>query len=352
MRKASFEFLKTLVEAPSPSGFEAPARAVYKAYCEQFADEVTSDVMGNCIAAVNPGGYPRIMLAGHMDEVGFIVKYIDDDGYLFFDQIGGVDPAVATAQRVWIQGKKGPVLGLVGRTAIHLTPPEERGKAAKLTDMWIDIGAKNKKEAEELVAIGDPLTYTWGFQEMRNDLICCRGFDDKVGSFVVAEALRLVAQKHPKAAVFAVATVQEEVGLRGARTSAYGLDPQIGVAVDVTFATDYPSADKKKVGDIVMGKGPVLSRGANISPIVFEGIKAAATKAKLSVQFEGAPGGTGTDANAIQLTRAGVATGLVSIPNRYMHSPVEVCSLKDLENAAKLLAEYCASIPEDIDLRL
>jgi len=287
-----------------------------------------------------------------MDEVGFMVKYIDENGFIYFNQIGGVDPVVATAQRVWIHGKKGKVLGVIGRKAIHLTSAEERGKALKLTDLWIDIGAKDKKAAEKLVSVGDPVTYVLGFDELLDDLVVGRGFDDRMGAWVVAEALRLVASKEPNAAVFAVATVQEEVGLRGARTSAFGIAPDIGIAVDVTHAMDAPGSDKKLVGDISLGKGPVLARGANISPKVFEGLEKAARKEKLKIQYEGAPGGTGTDANAIQLTRAGVATGLVSVPNRYMHSPVEIISLTDLENAAKLLAAYCASLSPEVDLTL
>lgn len=349
MNEQSLSFLKALVEAPSPSGFEQPAQRVWRAYVAAYADEVRTDLHGNCIAVKNKGGSPRILLAGHCDELGFMIKYINDEGFLFFDTIGGFDVGIIPGRRVHIHTKNGPVLGVLGKRAIHLMSPEDRKKVPELHDLWIDIGAKDKKEAESLVSVGDPATYAVGFEQLRGDLYTSRGFDDKAGSFVVAEVLRLLEGRRFAGAVHAVSTVQEEVGLRGAHTSTYGVDPKVGVAVDVTHATDSPDMDKRKVGEIKLGAGPVISRGANINPVVERMLIQAAQEEGIPYQLEAAPRGTGTDANAIQLSRAGVATGLVSIPLRYMHTSVEVLSLQDLENVAKLLAAFVARVEESTD---
>jgi endoglucanase len=227
--------------------------------------------------------------------------------------------------------------------------PEDRKKSPEIQDLWIDIGVKNRKEAEALVRVGDPITYVEAFETLRGDLAVSRAFDDKAGSFAVGEVLRLLEGKSFSAAVFAVSTVQEEVGLRGAHTSAYGVDPKVGIAVDVTHATDHPDMDRRRVGDVKLGGGPVIARGPNISPVVERMLIQAAEEEGIPYQLEGAPGGTGTDANAIQLTRAGVATGLVSIPLRYMHTAVETLSLEDLANVSRLLAAFIMRVNADTD---
>ncbi len=339
MQKESLGFLKELMETISPSGFEEEAMKVWKKRTARHADSVSSDVHGNSIAVLNAKGKPRVMFAGHADEIGYMVKYIDDKGYLYFDTIGGVDLHLVPGERVWIKTGQGRVLGVIGRKPIHLLEVEERKKVAKLDKLWIDIGAADGKQAAKVVSIGDPAVPAVGFQVLRGDKVVARGFDDKAGAFVVSEALRLLSRK-PRAAVFGVATVQEELGLRGATTSAFGIDPQVGIAVDVTFATDCPDMDKKRVGDIKVGGGPVISRGANVNHKVFELLVKTAKREKIPYQIEAAPRATGTDANVIQLTRAGVAAGLVSVPNRYMHTPVELVSLEDLDNTAKLLAAF------------
>lgn len=349
MRKESFSFLKKLVETPSPSGFEQPVQKIWRQHVAKYADSVRTDVHGNCIAALNEDGAPRVMLAGHCDELGFIVNYINDEGFIHFRTIGGFDVNTIPGRRVHIHTEHGPVLGVLGKKAVHLMKPEERKKAVEPEDLWIDIGVKDRKEAESVVSIGDPATYTYPLEELRGDLVVARGFDDKMGSFVVAEVVRLLAGRKPKAAVFSVSTVQEEVGLRGARTSAFGVDPQVGIAVDVTHATDHPKVDKPIAGETKLGKGPVICRGANINPVVARMLTDIARRKRIPYQMEAAPGGTGTDANAIQLTRAGVAAGLLSVPLRYMHTPVEVLSLKDLEDAAKLLAEFVMVLDEKTD---
>ena len=350
MRKESLSFLQQLVEVPSPSGFEQPAQRVIRERVESFADEVRTDVHGNLIAAINPGGSPRVMLAGHCDQVGLMLTFIADEGYLHFDSIGGIDPAILPGSRVTFHSAKGPVTGVIPRKPVHLMRPEERERARlRIQDLYIDIGATSKRDAERRIAVGDPVTYELGMRVLNRGMVASPGFDDKVGSFVVMEALRLLRGGKPKAAVFSVSTVQEELGLRGARTSCFGIDPKVGIAVDVTHAADYPGADKKRRGDIRVGKGPVIERGANINPVVGDLLLKAARRRKIPHQLAAAPRATGTDANAIQISRAGVAAGLVSIPNRYMHSAVEMVQLRDLTNAAKLLAETVSRIDDKID---
>ena len=349
MDKAALAFLEKLVTTPSPSGYEQPAQKLMRERMGTFADGVSTDVHGNVIAALNPKAPLRVMLAGHVDEIGLMVKNITKEGYLYVAQIGGIDPVVAVAQRVVVHGPKGGVPGVIGRKAIHLTDTEERGKPMKIHQLWIDIGAKDKKDAEKVVRIGDPITFDVGFTRLRGTLVAARAFDDRMGAFVVAETLRKLKGKKLAVAVYAVSTVQEEIGLRGARTSAFGVDPHAGIAIDVGHATDTPGVDKNRDGDHACGKGPIVTRGANINPVLHGRIVAAATKAKIAIQHEGAPGGTGTDANAIQLTRAGVAAALVAVPCRYMHSPCEVISLKDLDATSTLLAATIAAMPAKVD---
>lgn len=345
MNKDTFEFLKSLQETPSVSGFEQPAMALIRTRMKPYADSIETDVHGNTIVAINPKGSPKVMLAGHCDQIGLMVRMINDDGFLYFNTVGGIDATVLPGTRVTVHNKRGPVEGVIGRKPVHLMKPEERNNAKiELQDLWIDIGAKNKAAALKRVAVADPVTYRLEMVRLGEDYITSPGLDDKVGAFVIMEAARLAKAMKLKCALYAVATVQEELGLRGARTSAYGIDPLVGIAIDVTHATDNPGADKRISGDIALGKGPVIERGPNINPVVGELLIEAATKAKIPHQIDAAAGATGTDANAIQITRAGVAAGLVSIPNRYMHTQVEVVSLTDLENAAKLIAQTVARI--------
>ena len=349
MDKDALAFLEKLVTTPSPSGYEQPGQKLMRERMKQFADDVRTDVHGNVIASLNAKAPLRVMLAGHVDEIGLMVNNVTKEGYIYVTQIGGIDPVVAIAQRVVVHGPKGPVPGVVGRKAIHLTDKEDQGKPMKLHELWIDIGAKSKKDAEKVVSTGDPITFDVGLTRLRNDLVTARAFDDRMGAFVVAETLRKLQGKNLAVAVYGVSTVQEEVGLRGARTSAYGIDPHAGIAIDVGHATDTPGVDKNRAGDFACNKGPIVARGANINPALFKMIVDTAKKVKIPIQIEGAPGGTGTDANAIQINRAGVAAGLVSVPCRYMHSPCEVISLKDLDQASSLLAALLARMPAKVD---
>src|SRR5262245_27453041 len=349
MHDHSFAFLKTLLETPSPSGFERPIQDVVRGWAKPLAHEVRTDRHGNVIAALNPEGRPRIMLAGHCDQIALMVQHIDDSGFLYVQPIGGWDMQILLGQKLIVWTQHGGLNGVVSRKAPHLLTSEERNKVPQFTDVWVDIGAKDKKDAEALVTPGDPVTFDLTFRDLRNGLITSPGIDDKVGVWTVMEALRLMRDRPLEAAVFCVSTVQEEIGLRGATTSAYGIHPQVGVAVDVCHATDTPGNDKKQLGDTRLGGGPVLFRGPNINPRVLERLQEAAKAREIAVQVRGAPRATGTDANAIQLSRDGVAAGLVGIPNRYMHSPVEVVHLDDLDRAARLLAEFCAAVTPQAD---
>jgi len=350
VRRESLQFLKDLIAAPSPSGFEQPAQAVVRERMAPYADEIRTDVHGNVIVIKNPQAEPRVMLAGHCDQVGFMVQHISEEGYLSFAAIGGADPVIVAGARVIIHNERRPVLGVVGRKPIHLLTPEERTKPTVALDkMFIDIGAKDRKAAEKLVALADPITYQADFQELDRDLVVAAGFDDKMGTFVCMEAFRMLARRKLECGLFAVSTVQEELGLRGARTSAFGIDPLVGIAVDVTHASDYPGCDKSQQGEMKVGEGPAIALGPNINPVVGKLLVRTAKEKKIAHQIDPAPRGTGTDANAIQINRAGVAAGLVSVPNRYMHTPVEVISLSDLEGAAKLVAETVAQITPRLD---
>ncbi len=344
MNKNREMFLKSLLGQIGPSGYEQDTVKVWRNKAKKYAQKVKADLHGNSIAVLGEGKEPKVMLSGHIDEIGFQIKYIDDKGFLYFSPIGGWDPQIAQGQRVWIKGKKDIILGVVGKKPIHLLSSEERGKVTKFEHMYIDVGTGSKKEAEAIVDIGAPAVVAHAYDRLQGNVAVARAFDDRVGAFVVLEVLGELAKNPPSASVYAVATVQEEIGLRGATTSAYGIAPHVGIAVDVTFATDQPNIDKKLLGDIGLGKGPVIARGPNVNPKVFELLVKTAKSEKIPHQIEAIPRGTGTDANAIQLTRNGVAAGLVSIPNRYMHTPCELVNLDDLDNTIKLLAAFIRRI--------
>jgi endoglucanase len=349
MNDASRDFLKRILETPSPSGYERPIQAVVREYAANFADEVRTDLHGNVIAVKNPRAELRLMLAGHCDQIGLLVQHIDDQGYLWIQPIGGWDPQMLVGQRVTVWTEQGGVPGVISRKPIHLLTEEERKQVVKLKDLWIDIGAKDKADAAQLVRIGDCVTLDLGFREMRGHLAYAPGMDNKVGLWVAMEALRRASGQQLPCALFAVSTVQEEIGLRGAQTSAFGIDPQVGIAIDVTHATDCPTIEKKQEGDIALGKGPVIYRGPNMNPRVVDKLIETARDADIPFQLGAVARPTGTDANPMQINRAGMATGLVSIPNRYMHSPVEMISLEDLDHAAELLARFAARLGPESD---
>lgn len=339
-------FLTDLLKAKSPSGAEAQAQAVYDQYVKPHATAYANDALGNRLASLNPKGTPTLMLAGHMDELGLIIIYVNKDGFLYFDTIGGHDLSIISGRRVIIQTAHGPVKGVTGKRAIHLMDDEDRKKVPKKHEIWIDIGAKTKAEALTRVAIGDVATYDHEFELINGSIGTARAFDNKVGAYIVGEALIRLAKDKTKLAakVVSVATTQEEIGTRGAQTSAFAVDPHVALIVDVGHATDHPDCDPRKFGETKLGGGPIICRGPNINPKVYERLVATAKKIKIPYQLEADPRPTGTDARAIQMARGGVACGLVSIPLRYMHTPSEIVDLEDVENCVKLFAAFAKSV--------
>jgi endoglucanase len=349
---SSITFLKRLLDAPAPSGFETAASRAWRAEAETFAEKVSVDVAGNSMAEVNGGGAVTIMLDGHIDEIGVIVQYIDDDGYVYIAPIGGWDPQVLVGQRIRFLGPKGDVLGVVGKKPIHLMKQDDREHASKFADLWVDIGARKRAEAEERLDIGDPGVIDSRSMDFPNGRLVSRSIDDRIGAFIVLEALRRYAEKPGAARVVAAATTQEEIAWHGggALVCAHCVNPQIAIVVDVTFATDHPNIEKKEIGEHKMGGGPIISRGALISPVVHALLRETAKAHGIAHAVHAVGRDTSTNADAIHIAREGVATGLVSIPNRYMHSPNEMVDLADVDNAATLIAEFCRSVTAATDL--
>lgn len=349
MKNHLHSFLKTLLDTPGPSGFEtAPAR-IWRREAERFADRVEVDISGNSIATLNAEGDPRIMLTGHIDEIGLMVTHMDEDGFLYLEAIGGWDPQVLVGQRLRILTRNGDVPGVIGKKPIHLIKGDEKEKASKLTDLWVDIGVKDRDEAAERgIRVGDPAVVDAPLVELGNNRIVSRSVDNRIGAYVVLEALRYLADGADRltASVMAVASTQEEIGYygSGARASAFALDPQIALVVDVTFATDTPGMEKKELGDHRLGGGPVLSRGSATHPLLFERLAAVAEAEDIPYTIQAQPRYSFTDADHLHLTRAGIATALISIPNRYMHSPNEIVSLDDLDAAARLIAAFVRGV--------
>lgn len=350
LSQPAIDFLHRLLDAAGPSGFEGHAARIWREEAAIFS-RVSSDVAGNSVATVNAGGVVTVMLAGHIDEIGVIVTWIDDDGFVYIAPIGGWDPQVLVGQRIRFAGRDGVVFGVVGRKPIHLLKPDARDKAVKFEDLWVDVGATSRADAEARLAVGDAGVIDTRVLELPNHRIASRAIDDRIGAFVVLEALRRYAQQPGAAQVAAVATTQEEIGFHGggALIAASRLNPAMAVAVDVTHATDHPTAEKKASGDHRLGGGPVLTRGSVVSPVAFDILRDAATRLGLPFSLQAAGRDTSTDADFIHLAREGIATALVSVPNRYMHSPSEVVSLEDLDRTASLLAEACRAVTPGTD---
>ena len=346
MRDASLEFLRQLVNTPSPSGHEARGQRVWLDYVKPFAEETFTDAYGNAVAVFNKGGSPRVMLAAHADEIAMTVNYINDQGYIYVRKVGGVDAAITKAQRVVIHTRGGPVKGVVGNVAPHLTKSEGERKVPKMEDLFIDIGAENRADAEKLVRIGDPMTLADEFDLLRNDLAVARAFDNRIGTFAVAETVRLLheSKKRPAAEILAVSNIMEEVGLLGARQIAYTLKPDLALVVDVTHATDYPTVSKEQHGDIKVGHGPALTHGGCNHAEIVARLEKVAKAEDIGLQHEAMSNSSGTDTDVIFWTRGGIPSALISLPNRYMHSPVEVVSLKDLKKIPQLMAAFALSL--------
>ncbi|HWC85334.1 MAG TPA: M42 family metallopeptidase [Solirubrobacteraceae bacterium] len=335
--------LQRLLTAPAPSGYESGAAEVWREGCAEFA-EVNGDKVGSSSARVRarpPGGGPTLAVVGHIDEIGLHVTHIDDDGYLHFGTIGGWDAMLLVAQRVRLATRAGPVIGVIGRKPIHLMKDEDRKSVPEVKDLVIDIGAKDGEEARSLARIGDFAVIDVEPVELPNERLVSRSLDNRVGCYVAAEAARLVAQEGgARGDVVALAVAQEEISFAGARTSAYALRPDLAIVVDVTFATDQPGIEIGQINKHGLGSGPVIAYGSILHPRISDLLHDAAEEAKIDFSLESLGRGTGTDADAIHITREGIPTGLVSVPLRYMHSPVETVSLADVDAAARLIAGF------------
>ena len=349
MEAIARKFLEDLLNTPSPSGYERPVQEVVRRYVREFADHVTTDTHGNVIASRNPDAPLRLMYAGHCDQIGMLVTQIDELGFIYAQTIGGWDPQQLIGQRMTIWTDDRPIPAVIARKPIHLLDEQERKQVVKLEELWLDIGATDRDQAVELVRIGDPVTLQLGKQEMCNGLANAPGMDNKTGLWIVIEALRRVKTDTLNCALHCVSTVQEEIGLRGARTSAYGIDPQVAIAVDVTPATDCPTIDKRQRGELYLGRGPVCYRGPNMNPRVTAQLIEICGSQDIPYQLAAIGRATPNDANSLQVSRAGVATGLVSVPNRYMHSAVETIALDDLDHAADLLAQFAMRLDQTMD---
>ncbi len=336
------ELLTGLLTSSGPSGHEADPARVWREWCSSFASDVAADHLGSSRARVpGTGGGPTLAVVGHIDEIGLHVSHIDDDGHLRFGEVGGWDPIVLVGQRVRLTTRQGALSGVIGRKPIHLLKDEDRKRVPELKDLHIDVGAKDGEEARTLVRIGDVAVIDAAPMQMPNDRLVSRALDNRVGCYVAAEAARLVAEAGGAPGdVVALAVVQEETSFAGAQTSTFALQPDLAIAVDLTFATDQPGVELGPITKHTIGSGPVISRGTTLHPVVFELLYETAEQEDIPFTVESQGRGTGTDADAIHLSRSGVPTGLVLVPSRYMHSPVEMVSLADIDAAARLIAAF------------
>jgi len=372
------QFLARLVERHGPTGSEAPVVAAWLDYVQPFADEVHTDAYGNGWAVLNPEGDPRIVLTGHADELGLMVSYIDDEGFIWVSSLGGYDAKILPGMRVRVYGtgpeavgeplmapaKEGnstqpegginasptSIAGVVGALPPHMQHADSGGVELKRykfgENVYVDIGARDKAHCEQYVRVGDSMVLDYGFRELRRELVVGRGLDNKVGIWAAAEGLRRCAERRAdlKCSVIALATVQEEIGGYGAQMAAYRLNPDAAIAVDVTQALDHPGTEKKRFGETKLGRGPVLAHGSACHPELVARLERVAKRARIELQHEASPRFTGTDADNIFKTRSGIPSAVVGLPQRYMHSPVELVNTRDLDDIAALLAEFCLDL--------
>jgi endoglucanase len=340
--------LDKLLRAPGPSGYEAEAAGVWRE-AASFA-ELSADGIGSSVARIGAAS-PLLAVIGHIDEIGLVVRHIDEKGMLWFAPIGGWDPQILVGQRVVVRGADGPVPGVVGRKPLHLLDAAARKKVVEIKSLHIDVGANDVDAANELVRVGDPVVIDSEPRRLSGSRVVSRSMDNRLGAYVALEALRRCHEEGELGASFAaIAAVQEEIGLFGARTSTFAVQPDLAVVIDVTHATDAPGIEEKELGSHPLGSGPVLYRGATLSPKVFELLAEAAEEAEVEHTVGATGNSTSTDADAVQFARSGVPTGLVSIPLRYMHSPVEMVDLDDLEATVRLIAAFARRLDGDVDL--
>jgi tetrahedral aminopeptidase len=349
MHDDQLAFLTRLVETTGPSGYEWQTQQVWRERVQDVADQVHTDALGNCFATLNPSGSPRLMIEAHIDEIGFIVKYIDERGYVYFDPIGGFDGSTLPGGRVRIMGRNGPVIGVIGRAPIHNLSAEDRKNMPELKDMWIDLGVRDRAGAEAVVAVGDAGGRSNGLQRLHGNVLASNSFDDRAGAYVIAEAFRALAASGTNACVVAVSSVQEEIGLRGAVVSAYTADVPIGICLEVNWTTDDPFTKPSDLGVLRLGGGPILGRGACTNPRIFRRLADAANAEGIEVQIKADAEGTANDENVMQMSRAGMATGLLKVPTRYLHTASEVLSTDDIDQCVTLLCRFVRDLDPEID---
>ncbi|EMA41601.1 zinc-binding metallopeptidase family protein [Halococcus hamelinensis] len=347
MNETQRTFLDDLLETPTPSGFETRGQRVWLDYVTEFADEVSTDDYGNAVA-VHEGDSdaPTVALTGHADEIGYVVRDIDGEGFLRLGSIGGADKTVSRGQHVTIHTDDGPLAGVIGQAAIHLRDEHE---TADIEDLHVDIGVETEEAARDLVAIGDPLTVATTLEALQGSRLAARGMDNRVGTWAAAEGLRRACEADVEATVYAVSTVQEEVGLQGAKMVGFDLAPDAAIVMDVTHATDEPATPGNRSNGVELGAGPVIARGGANHPVLVERLRTAADEGEIDVQLQATGSRTGTDADAIFTQRGGIPSLNLGIPNRYMHTPVEVIDTDDLDSVVDLLGAFVGSVSGDED---
>lgn len=355
MNKKDLKFLKEIVEAPSPSGYEQPVAQILRDRLKDTADSITTDLLGSVHATLKGTKKEgmKVLLAAHIDELGLMAHYIDENGFIYFKPVGGIDAAILPGLRVDMyatgSGKTEKLRGVLGRKPIHLITPDERKDVTPSEKLFIDLGLP-AEEVKKRVRIGDVATYGVGFEEFGDGMAISRAFDDQMGAWIAARVMEEVkAAGGAKGDLVVGGTVMEEIGLRGGQTTGYAVNADVSIALEVGHATDYPSIEKSTYGEFKCGDGPIIARGPNINPVLFERLVKAAEKAGVPYQIGAENRGTGTDINAIQLQRGGKVTGLISVPLRYMHTPTEVLALKDLEYTVKLLTQFVVDLEKNVD---
>jgi putative aminopeptidase FrvX len=350
MEEDSVEFLRTLVETPSPSGFEDENLSNWRGRVKEVADELRTDAYGNTTATVNPGCETSVVVTGHVDEIALMVNHVTDDGYVYLKKVGGIDTGVAQGQRVRIHGEDGDVSGVVARKPVHLQEDEERDEIPDIHEIYVDVGADDAEEAREAgVHVGATATYEAGFESLLGDVVAGRGLDNRIGAWIAAETLRDVDTDELDVTLHATATVQEELGLRGAKMAGYSLEPDAALVVDVTFATDVPNVAETQHGDVSLGDGPTLKHGKENHPVVLNRLREVADDRGIDTQDEAIMSHGATDADAFYTARGAIPTVSVGVPNRNMHTTSELVDLTDLEAARDLFVGFVESLKDDVE---
>jgi len=348
MRENSKKFLEKLLSTDSPSGLEENIQQEWINYVKAYVKDITTDTAGNVVAVINPDKEFKVLIAGHCDEIGFIVRYIDENGYIYVAKSGGVNIKLAQGKRVKILCETGVIKGVIGTMAAHHGAAKDK---IEIEDIYIDCGAKDKEMIEKLVSVGDYVVYDMEYEYLLDNRLTGRGLDNRTGAFIVAEIMRELSTRDIDVCVYGVSTVNEETNMGGAYFASSRLKPSMALVCDVTFATDYPGIDKRKIGDISLGKGPVLAKGAPINKRINELLKKTAEQKDINIQYELTPATTGTDGDKIRLTGEGVPIGLVSLPLRYMHSSSEVIEIKDIMDTIELIVDMIANLTKEENLK-